>query len=160
MKAVHLRTEYLENPLGLGITNPRLYWHCEGGVKQTAFRIAAKRDNETVWDSGRVESSRMTHIAYEGAKLCSRDKVEWSVTLWDENDVPGEPAAASFELGLLDPGDWKARWICGVVRPQKGRRYPADCFKKEFSVKKAVKKARLYATARGVYRPKRGISNE
>ncbi len=151
MKANHLRTEYLENPIGLGNPLPRFSWHCEGGVKQTAYRITAKRDNETVWNSGRVESSRMTHIAYEGAKLCSRDKVEWSVTLWDENDVPGEPAAASFELGLLDSGDWKARWICGIVRPQKGRRYPADCFKKEFSVKKAVKKARLYATARGVY---------
>ena len=151
MRAVHLRTEYLENPIGLGITNPRLSWHCEGGITQTAYRIVAVRNGGSVWDTGKVQSSRMTHIAYEGAKLCSRDKVEWSVTLWDENDIPGEPAAASFELGLLDPKDWKARWICGVVKPQKGRRYPVDCFKKEFSAKKAVKKARLYATARGLY---------
>ena len=42
MKAVHLRTEYLENPLGLGITSPRFYWQCEGGIKQTAYQIIAK----------------------------------------------------------------------------------------------------------------------
>ena len=31
-------------------------------------------------------------IAYEGAPLCSRDRVEWTVMLWDEEDTPGEPS--------------------------------------------------------------------
>ena len=37
MKAIRLRTEYLNNPLGIDIQNPRLMWNCEGGVKQTAY---------------------------------------------------------------------------------------------------------------------------
>ena len=129
MKAVHLQTEYLTEPLGLGIAKPRFYWHCEGGVKQTAYRIIAKRGDETVWDSGKVSSSRMTHIAYEGAALKSRDRVDWSVTLWDENDMSGEAAESWFELGLLESGDWQAKWISGSYKPQKRDRYPVDCFR-------------------------------
>ncbi len=151
MKANHLRTEYLENPIGLGNPRPRFSWLCEGGVTQTAYQITAVRDGEKVWDTGKVQSSHMTHIPYEGEVLHSLDRVEWTVTLWDENGVPGEPMSASFELGLLEPTDWKAQWISGIVAPKKGRRYPVDCFKKEFSAKKAVNRARLYATARGVY---------
>ena len=33
MQAIRLRTEYLENPLGLDIRKPRLMWNCEDGIK-------------------------------------------------------------------------------------------------------------------------------
>ena len=69
MKAIHLRTEYLTEPLGLGIPKPRFYWHCEGGVTQTAYQIVATRDGEAVWDSGKVMSSSMTHVQYAGTSL-------------------------------------------------------------------------------------------
>lgn len=151
MKAVHLQTEYLTEPLGLGIAKPRFYWHCEGGITQTAYQILAKRDGETVWDSGKVESSRMTHIAYEGQPLKSRDRVTWSVTLWDENEQSGEISESWFELGLLESSDWKGKWITGDYTPRKNARYPVDCFRKEFKVKPGLKRARLYATACGLY---------
>lgn len=31
MKAINLKTEYLVNPIGIDIKNPRLMWNCEGG---------------------------------------------------------------------------------------------------------------------------------
>ena len=37
MKATRLRTEYLENPIGIDMAKPRLFWNCEGGEKQTAY---------------------------------------------------------------------------------------------------------------------------
>lgn len=151
MKAIRLRTEYLKEPLGLGTASPRFYWNCEGGVTQTAYKIVAKREGVIIWDSGKVLSSRMTHIAYEGAPLHSRDRVEWSVTLWDENDQPGEIAESWFELGLLETSDWTARWIAGDYKPNKKERYPVDCFCRTFSVEKPIAKARLYVSARGVY---------
>lgn len=150
MKAVHLRTEYLENPIGLGISKPRFYWQCEGGIKQTAYQIIAKANGETVWNSGKVESPSMTHIPYAGRELKSRERIYWSVKLWDENGVGGEISSAWFELGLLENTDWTAQWICGDYKPNPKHRYPVDHFKKDFSCGK-VKKARLYATARGVY---------
>lgn len=151
MRAIHLTTEYLTDPIGIGATRPRLGWNCEGGTRQTAYRITAVSGGETVWDSGRVESSSMTHIPYGGRPLRSRERVEWSVTLWDENDVPGESRHAFFELGLLTAADWRAaKWITGGYKVKPRKRYPADCFRKTFETG-AVRSARLYVTACGLY---------
>ena len=150
MKAAHLQVEYLTEPLGLGNPEPRFYWNCEGGVSQTAYQIICTCDGKTLWNSGRVESGSMAHIPYAGSKLHSRDLVTWRVKLWDENGEPGEVSESHFELGLLKEADWTAKWISGNYKPDPRRRYPVDCFRKNFSVKNVVK-ARLYAAARGVY---------
>ncbi len=151
MRAVRLRTEYLTNPCPLDITRPRFYWNCEGGARQSAYRIVATRDGEEVWDSGKVDTSAMTHIRYEGKPLRSRDHVEWKVCLWDENGVSGEWSEAWFEMGLLDRKDWKARWISGDYEPKKNQRYPVDCFRKTFRLPQKAVRARLYITACGIY---------
>lgn len=154
MNAVNLKTEYLKNPLGIDITAPRLFWNCDGGVAQTAYQVVCRDENgKILWDSGKISGSAM-RVQYAGDKLRSRSRVLWQVRLWDENGQPGEWSEnASFELGLLDPADWQAVWITGNYRVNKKRRYPVDCFRKVFSVA-AVKKARLYATACGVYEGK------
>lgn len=149
MKAIRLRTEYLENPIGIDIPRPRLFWNCEGGTAQTAYQITAVSAGETVWDSGKVTSSRMTAIPFGGA-LRSRMRVEWTVTLWDENDVPGPASAAFFEMGLLRPSDWRAKWIAGSYKVNPKTRYPVDCFRRVFQAGK-VASARLYVTACGLY---------
>ncbi len=154
MKAIHLQVEYLTTPIGIDITKPRFYWNCEGGITQTAYRIKAETDGELLWDSGKVASSSMTHIQYEGRELKSREHVTWSVCLWDENDIPGEWSNAHFEMGLLNKTDWTAKWITGDYTPKKNRRYPVDHFKKEFAIAKEVTKARLYITACGLYTAK------
>ena len=59
MKAIRLRTEYLKDPLGIDIQKPLLFWNCEGGKKQAAWRIVATSNGKTVWDSGKVVSSSM-----------------------------------------------------------------------------------------------------
>lgn len=154
MNAVNLKTEYLKNPLGIDITAPRLFWNCDGGVTQTAYQVVCRDENgKILWDSGKISGSAM-RVQYAGDKLRSRSRVLWQVRLWDENGQAGEWSEnASFELGLLDPADWQAVWITGNYRVNKKRRYPVDCFRKVFSVA-AVKKARLYATACGVYEGK------
>ena len=151
MKAINLKTEYLVNPIGIDIKNPRLMWNCEGGVKQNAYRIVAMSDGKTVWDSGKVQSSSMRAEFPLPPK--SRQKIEWKITLWDENDKEGEAASATFEYGLLNPSDWQAKWISGNYRVNKKLRYPVDCFQKNFNAI-GIKKARLYVTACGLYEVK------
>ena len=148
MKAINLKCEYLRDPMGIDIQHPRLSWNCEGGAKQTAYRIIAVSDEKTVWDSGKVLSADMA--AEYPLPLASRQRVEWRVTLWDETDTEGEAAAARFEMGLLSPADWQANWISGDYRVCKKRRYPVDCFKKTFRAA-GVARARLYITACGLY---------
>lgn len=153
MKAVNLKCEYLKNPISIDIAEPHLFWNCEGGVKQTAYCIlAADENNNVLWNTGKIQSSQMTHIKWSGEKLKSRTKVTWSVTLWDETDNKGERSEeAFFEMGLLNASDWQAKWITGNYTVNKKKRYPVDCFKKEFSAGVEVKSARLYMTACGIY---------
>ena len=148
MNATELRTEYLKDPIGIDIQMPRLSWTCEGGVTQTAYRIVATSEGKTTWDSGKVSSADM-HVVYP-RDLISRQRVYWKVTLWDENDKAGEVSQAYFEMGLLLQSDFEAQWICGDYSPKRSQRYPVDCFRKVFDTT-GVKKARLYATACGLY---------
>lgn len=151
MRAINLKTEYLKNPVGIDIRNLRLFWNCEDGIKQTAYQIIASVDNEIILDTGKVASSQMTGIPF-GENVNSKTRVYWKVKLWDENDVEGNWSdTAFFETAFLNPAEWKAKWICGNYKVNKKERYPVDCFKKTFSVKKEVKSARLYATACGLY---------
>lgn len=142
MKAVNLKTEYLKNPIGIDIKSPRIFWNCEGGKKQTAYRIVA--DN---WDSGKVESGSMYAEYPKEMKPCER--VNYKIKLWDENDVEGEwSETASFEYGIKE---WQAKWISGDYIVDKKKRYPVDCFKRDFQLNKDIKSARLYITACGIY---------
>ena len=144
MKAIRLKTEHLFNPLGIDIKHPRLMWNCEGGKKQTAYQIKCED-----YDTGKVLSDDMSFIYSND--LSSRQRVNWSVKLWDENDLEGDWSDAFFEMGLLDKDDWKASWISGDYKVNKKKRYPVDCFKKEINIDKKIKHARLYATACGLY---------
>ena len=140
MKAINLRTEYLVNPVGIDIRRPRLMWICEGGIRQTAYQIVTEK-----WDSGKVSDSSM-HADYPEI-LSDRERVNWKVRLWDENDQPGEWSAAFFEMGI---SDWKASWITGDYAPKKKERYPVDCFRKVFTSRSVIT-ARLYISACGEY---------
>ena len=153
MLATNLKTEYLTNPIGISFTKPCLFWNCKDGLKQTAYQIIAKDDsNNLLWDSGKVSSSSMQAL-WNAQPVKPQTKVLWSVNLWDENDKESkeEPLEqASFETGL-STWDSKAKWITGNYKVNRRKRYPVDCFKKNFSIKANVTKARLYITACGLY---------
>ena len=149
MKAIRLKTEHLFDPLGIDLKHPCLMWNCQGGTKQTAYQIVT--DN---WDSGKVETGIM-HAEYPN-ELVSRERVNWKIRLWDENGEPGEWSESFFEMGLLEPSDWKAKWITGNYSVNKKERYPVDCFRKVITINKPIQKTRLYATACGLYEAKLG----
>ncbi|MFX8219046.1 hypothetical protein ABTL11_19745, partial [Acinetobacter baumannii] len=69
---------------------------------------------EFVWDSGKVASADNIHIAYAGPALASRGRSWWRVQAWDgEGRVSGWSTPGFWEMGLLAPADWQARWIAG-----------------------------------------------
>lgn len=122
VSVVDLRCEYRRNPTGIGERRPRLSWRlvsAERGVRQAAYRILVAsrpelldRNEGDLWDSGRVPSDETTHRVYEGAALRSRQVCHWKVQVWcDGMDEPVESETAHWEMGLLEPGDWRAQWI-------------------------------------------------
>lgn len=151
MKAIQLRIDDLKQPLGLGNPTPRFTWNCMNGLRQTAYRLVCLREGKVVWDTGKVPSSKMNNIPYEGQPLSSRDRIQWQLQLWDENGKSGEIVQSFFELGLLQRSDWTARWITGDYMPAKNRRYSVDCFQKRFAAAQNIRFARLYMSACGLY---------
>ena len=150
MKAIRLKTEHLFDPIGVDYSAPRLFWNCEGGVKQTAYQILATDDaGNSLWASGKVESSSMC-AHWDGDPVPPKTKVLWQVRLWDEMDSAGDWSEAAFETGI---DIWNAKWITGNYKVHKKLRYPVDCFRKKFSTSD-VQKARLYITACGLYEAK------
>lgn len=120
-------------------------------MTQTAYQVLCRDDaGQLLWDSGKTAGNTM-RVPYAGKALGSRSRVRWQVRLWDEKGIAGDwSAEAFFELGLLSPSDWKAKWITGNYRVNRKQRYPVDCFRKTFSTE-AVENARLYITACGEY---------
>lgn len=119
---VHLRCEYLENPLGIDAAAPHLSWqsdNTERNWKQAAYEILVSSSDDAlqagksdIWDSGKLASSESVGIAYHGPALESRKRYYWKVRVWDPAGQVSESAeAAWWEMGLLQPSDWKAKWI-------------------------------------------------
>lgn len=149
MKAIRLKTEHMSNPLGLQTANPILSWNCAEGIHQTAYQIIAQSDGRIVWDSGKAASDQMS-VRYGGPGARARERIEWSVTLWDEKDRPGQPESAWFEMGLID-GSWKAKWIDPELPHEEKTRQPASVLRKTF-LAHSTKNDRLYITCHGMYK--------
>src|ERR1700735_1148547 len=119
---VHLRCEYLENPLGIDAATPHLSWqsdNTERNWRQAAYEILVASSDENlrsgkadIWDSGKVMSAESVGVGYRGPMLESRRRYYWKVRVWDAAGQASKSAeAAWWETGLLSPADWKAKWI-------------------------------------------------
>ncbi len=148
MKAINVKVEYLNNPIGIDILSPRIMWNDEGGKFQSAFQIKAYTKGKIIYDSNKINSSSM-HFDFP-IEFESRQRVDFEIILWDENNVQGEVVSSYFEMGLLNKKDWIAKWIKGSYKAKKNVHYPVDHFKKEFLLKD-IKQARLYITSCGLY---------
>ncbi|MGK5684084.1 family 78 glycoside hydrolase catalytic domain [Actinoplanes sp. URMC 104] len=164
-----LTTEQLTEPLGLGEPRPRLSWKLRSdrhGAAQSAYRITATVEGRLVWDSGRRDSDETLLIEWDGPALQSATRYQWRVETWDENGRPAGHAQSWFETGLLHREDWTAVWIgrdpvgLPMVDPpsDEERSFPDPALaplylRRSFEVAERPVRARLYATARGVYEP-------
>ena len=119
---VGLRCEYLVNPLGIHETVPRFSWRMSSGQrgeKQTAYRLLVASSPELLakqqgdlWDSGKVKTDQSAQVEYAGKPLHSRMRCYWTVQVWDHNGKPAPwSKPAHWSMGLLESGDWSAKWI-------------------------------------------------
>lgn len=165
LKPVTLRTEYKTNPV-TDVAHPRLSWELTAsarGQRQTAYQILVASspgllasDKGDLWNSAKVDGNRTNQIEYAGKPLSSRIICYWKVRSWDKTGQPGAwSGVATWEMGLLDKADWKAQWIgYDLTALGKGKQYhlpPAPFFRQEVELKPAIRRARLYVTALGLF---------
>lgn len=161
LQIVYVRCEYRDNPIGLDTRKPRFSWLLSSDSRhalQSAYRIqAADRADfsETtllIWDTQKLESDRSVLIAYEGEPLKARSRYYYRVKVWDQEGHESDWSEIAFwEMGLLGLDDWTADWItpdASVIDP-----YADAVFlmRKDFTVREAVRNARLYVTSLGLY---------
>ncbi len=151
MRAIVCKTEYLRDPIGIDIPNPRLSWLCTDGKTQTAYEIKACLGDVEAWNSGKVSGNQMSAL-YDGPALQSRDRICWQVRLWDESDAVGEwSEPAVFEMGLLRKEDYRAQWILPELEMDPEIHKPASYLRKTFVLERPASSARLYITCHGLY---------
>ncbi len=165
---VNPNVEQQFKPQALATEQPRFSWNYDTeaeNVIQTSYRILvastlenAQKGFGDLWDSKQVPSSQMLYIPYEGKALKSRDKAFWkviaTVTSNGSQRTRIESEVQSFEISLLDPGDWQAKWIGHEFDEDilSGHtRLAARYLRKEFELDAAISEARLYVSGMGVY---------
>jgi alpha-L-rhamnosidase len=164
VKVTNLKCDYLANPIAIENQHPILSWQLtstQKAKKQKAYRVIVAstpallaQHKGDYWNSGKVISANATQVAYKGKPLSSKQKVYWAVMVWDEKDQPSNwSTAAKWGAGLLQPADWKAKWIGQITdqNPDKVNTYPAPYFRKDFIANKKIKQATAYVSGLGFY---------
>ncbi|MHA1689059.1 MAG: family 78 glycoside hydrolase catalytic domain [Promethearchaeota archaeon] len=175
-----LKCEYLKDPINIDVPHPRFSWileHEKRAQKQKAYQIMvcsskekAEKEIGDLWDSGRVESEKNMNIPHKGKELSSNQIYYWRVKWWDKNDVESDYSdIATFQTALLKEKDWKGKWITvkDVLEKSTKRKlltktfltgfarriklFPAFYFRKEFSLEKPIKMAKIHVCGLGYH---------
>lgn len=160
-------SEGFKNPIGFYDATPTFSWELpiSNEVKaQKAYQIRVASSIELLskhpdlWDSGKQDSNQSTFINYQGKNLESRQNVFWQVRYWNQEETVSQWSEVNtFELGLLNNDDWKAKWtgldtakdsIKGV---RKFLMHRPQYLRKGFELSSEVESARLYITSKGVF---------
>lgn len=158
VRVENLLVENLSDPVGIDVLSPRFSWQLisnKRNVLQSAYelRVASHPSffKDVEWSSGKVNSDSSVHVVYKGPLLQSGKKYYWQVRVWDNSGKASRwSEAASWQMGLLDSNEWKAKWISpGFTEDSLNR--PAVYFRKKFSVSKKIQSATGYITAHGLY---------
>lgn len=170
-----LRCESRENPMGVDVDRPGLGWLLEAadpsarGLTQTGYQILvassadfSANDRGDLWDSGKVSSDATYQVVYAGKPLASSQEVFWKVRTWDPHGhVSGWSSTARWTMGIVQPGDWQARWISA---PGLDNAAPAKAigtapvkppqsllFRRDFVVKPELRRAVVHVSGLGHY---------
>ena len=162
IRVVGLTTEYQEHPLGIDAPHPRLSWKLDGpgrAIVQTGYQIRVARSERDlragtrlVWDSTRVASDQSILRPYDGPALTSGQRYVWQVRIVDGAGATSDWSdAAWWEMGLLQPADWRAKWIEPAIPDDANGPSPSPYLRRTFIVSGDVARARLYMTSHGLY---------
>ncbi|MEK6702738.1 MAG: family 78 glycoside hydrolase catalytic domain [Planctomycetota bacterium] len=162
-----LTCELQSTPLAIDSPAPRLSWVLtsnERAQHQTAYHVLVAASPQTLaenrgdlWDSGKVTSVQSLNVEYAGRPLISGQACYWKVRVWDLAGQPtGWSPRTTWEVALLKSSDWAAAWLNdGKTNPSTEANVftpdPAPLFRKEFSLAKPIKRARLHISGLGYY---------
>lgn len=145
-----LTVEHQRNVLGIDEKCPRFSWVLgsdQQNVLQKTYRITVHdQKGELCWDSGTMHSETSVLVPYGGKNLVARCVYSVKISVSDNFGEQAE-AGLSFETGLFGGKNLQGQFIAA----EKEAEQAVPMFFTDFKVSKNIRRARLYATALGVY---------
>ena len=133
-----LTCEHKNNPIGIDVLTPRFSWKIIGkgnNIIQNEYYIEVSTDEKfsndnIVWRTKPITSNESVLQPYLGEKLLSGQRYYWHVKITDQQGRKSKwSEPAFFEMGLLSPDNWRAKWI--EMDGDTLRYSPAPHFRKE-----------------------------
>ncbi len=146
LKISKLTVEHLSRGCVTDCDHPRVSFQIESDKKNVSLK------NAKIWiGDWSTQTDSQILVPYEGKKLKAFTEYPVRVKAWDNKGEEAE-AKTTFETGRLDR-PWEASWITdGAYQFTEKKISPKPIsFRKKILCKKKIKKARLYATALGIY---------
>lgn len=172
MTRLAVTVERMPRPIALHTARPRFTWVPDAAhERQLAYQIEVRDTAGAVcWSTGWVESEESSLVEYDGAPLLSDTDYRVHVRARYPDGV-SKWAESGFGTSLLDAEDWVHPWIepaqpdvteDGAHRfqemftyvldsPPEARLHPPRRIRQRITLPPGVRRARLYATAQGVY---------
>jgi alpha-L-rhamnosidase len=158
LEVKNLKCDFQVNPAGIENKKPGLSWEIQTdqrNVHQEAYQVLVASSTELLntegadlWSPGLIESSQSIQIEYEGKALESATRYYWKVRVKDQNGVFSPYSEASFfETGILESGDWQAKWINAPDLDTDA----CPWFRKTFEVKSLPEKATAFVGSVGFH---------
>ncbi len=154
---INLRTEHLQNPIGIDNTDPRFTWQIDANstaaVPANCLLIvgtdsaAVSNGKGNMWE-GRKSNAGTQFLEYTGKPLQPFTKYYWKVSMKGEKGHTLSSRIATFETGMMGEHNWQGAWISDHHDIQYR---PAPYFRKAFRLSKPVRSARAYIAAAGLY---------
>src|SRR4029453_10421389 len=136
--------------LGIGTGTPRLSWSvptADEGYSQTAYELEVTRGGHT--QVYRIESAEQVLVPWPAPALSSRESASVRVRVAHDVDWGPWSKRSVVEAGLLTTSDWVADFISPIDLGAEDM--PAPILTGTIDVPGEIAKARLYATAHGIY---------
>eukprot|EP01045_Picozoa_sp_COSAG04_P002078 COSAG04_NODE_73_length_29016_cov_7.345472_12_plen_171_part_00 len=133
-RLANLRTEYLENPLGLELSPPpRFSWELLAaggarGVRQLRYTLELGvfgAEPHLLWSSGAVNSNATT-VAYAGPALQPATAYEWAVTV-SVGAAGGAGGPLRSERAVFSTGMRRADWSAEAIGMRCGAHPRTPC---------------------------------
>lgn len=152
-----LKVEYQDTPLSVETSHPRFSWKLYATLKNTlqkSYEVRVGEDSASLVKGKNIlwhdksNTAQSVHIKYAGPELEAGSNYFWQVRIADNHgNNSGWSKVRFWQMGLK-PADWTANWI-SVPGLDTSDRSPL--FRTEFNIKKKIKKAVAYITAKGLY---------
>jgi alpha-L-rhamnosidase len=120
----HMRCEFIKSPIGIDDLQPAISWtvaDARRGAMQSSYRVIVASSSENLaanngdlWDSGEIKAQDCNLVNYKGKTLNARQQCYWKVFIKssaDGEEISGWSTPGMWEMGLLQPSDWQAKWI-------------------------------------------------